>query len=300
MYSLFFLLLVGLFFVLIPIIIGTYVYKDAKSRKMDAILWTLVAVLVPSFIGLIIYLVIRGNNPNISCCSCSNPIASDYVLCPYCGTALKATCPSCAAPVDSGWKLCPKCGTALPEQKEPVFATAPPKKDRKLLWILIVAIAVPVLLLVFGILGLISFNSQNINLTSAGFGIELENDTFVPPRIVRWVDECDVKGKGVYVLRIPPEEMNVLDSFTYESGEVPKDIYCIYIYMNQYKGTGIEKRLTGDTSFENKTIKVFYETSDMSNEEVPDYELSSITASGYKIKNLRIFVDGTEVPYSIE
>ena len=51
----------------IPVLVGYYVYKDAKKRDMDAVLWTLVAVLVPSLIGLIIYLVVRGNTSTFAC-----------------------------------------------------------------------------------------------------------------------------------------------------------------------------------------------------------------------------------------
>ena len=54
----------------IPIIIGCYVYKDAKQRNMDAKLWTVVAILVPGLVGLIIYLIIRGNNSAVICPAC--------------------------------------------------------------------------------------------------------------------------------------------------------------------------------------------------------------------------------------
>ena len=39
---------------LIPILIGVYVYRDAKRRQMNAVVWTLVAMLAPTFIGFII------------------------------------------------------------------------------------------------------------------------------------------------------------------------------------------------------------------------------------------------------
>lgn len=45
----------------IPIIIGLYVYKDASSRNMKALTWALIAALVPSLIGFIIYLFVRNN-----------------------------------------------------------------------------------------------------------------------------------------------------------------------------------------------------------------------------------------------
>lgn len=48
----------------IPVIIAVFVYKDA-SKRVDCTpwLWALVAALVPSFIGLVIYLIIRNDYP---------------------------------------------------------------------------------------------------------------------------------------------------------------------------------------------------------------------------------------------
>ena len=50
-----------LLLLLIPILIGVYVYRDAKRRQMNAVAWTAIAVLAPTFIGLIIYLLVRRN-----------------------------------------------------------------------------------------------------------------------------------------------------------------------------------------------------------------------------------------------
>ena len=75
----------------VPLLIGYYVYKDAKKRNMDPVLWTLVVVLVPSLIGLIIYLVIRGNTVTVACPVCEKDVTDSYVLCPHCGNHLKAS-----------------------------------------------------------------------------------------------------------------------------------------------------------------------------------------------------------------
>ena len=46
----------------VPIVIGVLVYRDAKRREMTGPLaWALAAALAPSFIGLVIYLVVRGS-----------------------------------------------------------------------------------------------------------------------------------------------------------------------------------------------------------------------------------------------
>ena len=51
----------------IPIMIGVYVYRDAKRRGMNAMAWTLIAVVAPALIGFIIYLLVRGNSPDLQC-----------------------------------------------------------------------------------------------------------------------------------------------------------------------------------------------------------------------------------------
>jgi RNA polymerase subunit RPABC4/transcription elongation factor Spt4 len=136
---------------LIPVSIGVYVYRDAKERHMDAILWTLVAVLVPSFIGLIIYLIIRNNHANLSCPNCKSPVSSQYALCPFCGVHLKTACPSCGIPVDGDWKLCPKCGSDLSETHTGAVSPLEPKKDRKLLGIILAVVLIPIILFFVGL-----------------------------------------------------------------------------------------------------------------------------------------------------
>lgn len=55
-----FIFLFALLCLALPLIIGLLVYRDAKDQAMDPpILWALVSALAPSFIGLIIYVVIR-------------------------------------------------------------------------------------------------------------------------------------------------------------------------------------------------------------------------------------------------
>ncbi|MEG1469758.1 MAG: hypothetical protein RSC31_03865 [Anaerovoracaceae bacterium] len=47
----------------VPIVIGVFVYKDAIKRETNPWLWTIVAALTPSFIGLIVYLIVRNDYP---------------------------------------------------------------------------------------------------------------------------------------------------------------------------------------------------------------------------------------------
>ena len=87
-----YLIFVVILFLVIPIMIGIYVYKDAGSRGMNASLWTLIAVLSPAVIGLIIYLLVRSDYRSYECPNCSAPVRSEYSACPACGTQLKSTC----------------------------------------------------------------------------------------------------------------------------------------------------------------------------------------------------------------
>lgn len=73
--------------------IGVYVWRDAKSRNMNALLWTLLAVLAPSMIGFILYLLIRGSYSNLKCPNCGTSINERFAVCPGCGTPLRAALP---------------------------------------------------------------------------------------------------------------------------------------------------------------------------------------------------------------
>ena len=109
-----FVIIIVLFFVVlglaIPFAIGFFVYQDAKKRGMDAILWALVAALVPSFIGLIIYFVERSNHSGVICYGCGIQVPPGYVNCPRCGVQVKPVCPTCGRPLEKGWNVCTNCG----------------------------------------------------------------------------------------------------------------------------------------------------------------------------------------------
>lgn len=89
-------------------VVGPLVYRDAKKRGMDPYLWTAVAVFLPFFLGIIIYLVARSNG-RTACGSCGEPIHSDYKVCPYCGHRRELLCSQCSKPVAPEWRVCPYC-----------------------------------------------------------------------------------------------------------------------------------------------------------------------------------------------
>ena len=137
--------------IFVPVLIGVYVYRDANRRGMNAVMWTLIAILAPSLIGFIIYLLVRGNYSNMKCPQCQTPVTEQYVVCPRCGAKLRPSCPNCATAVEQDWKVCPKCTQPLPATWQDVEIPVRPK-DKTLWKILVAIIVVPmVLILLLGI-----------------------------------------------------------------------------------------------------------------------------------------------------
>lgn len=144
-------LLLAPLFLVIPILLGVYTYRDARRRGMNAPLWALVAALAPTFLGFLIYLLVRGSHSDWKCPRCSGAVEETYVVCPRCGARLKASCPQCGTPVEAGWKVCPQC--AAPLEGEGLDVTPPVKpKDTALGKILAVVILIPVIFLVLLVL----------------------------------------------------------------------------------------------------------------------------------------------------
>lgn len=74
--------------VLAYVLLGIWTWKDAKSRGLNALLWTVVVLLAPSFIGLIIYLAAGRNQAAGLCPHCSRAIQANVAFCPHCGGAV--------------------------------------------------------------------------------------------------------------------------------------------------------------------------------------------------------------------
>jgi len=102
----------GLLFLFFAIGIGIYVYHDARKRGMEPILWTLVVILVPYFIGLIIYLATRKPLKS-TCPSCGATAPWEASFCPSCGRAICRSCPKCQGAIQNGARFCHACGTEL-------------------------------------------------------------------------------------------------------------------------------------------------------------------------------------------
>ena len=188
----------------IPVMIGVYVYRDAKRRGMNAMAWTLIAVVAPALIGFIIYLLVRGNYPDLQCPQCAEPVTEQYTVCPHCGAKLRPVCPNCSFPVEVDWKVCPKCATPLEGVEMP---PAPPQRqrDRTLGKILIAIIIVPVAFIALAVFGLTAYQSGGGSsamreVTIEEYDQEQESET-VREAVYEWLDSLDLRSDRAYALR---------------------------------------------------------------------------------------------------
>jgi len=164
--------ILGVLFIFIPVMIGIYVYRDANTRGMNAPLWTLIAVLAPTFIGLIIYLIVRTDHSTFQC-------------------------PKCNQVLEASWEICPKCGEPVPEgiKVSPVIG----QKDKGLGKILLAVILIPLLIVILLIIGLFNFRTTNYGSIGSADGMRIED--FADNKVVSdWLDKSDSQGNNIYVL----------------------------------------------------------------------------------------------------
>ncbi len=141
-------------------VIGIYVYRDAKRRGMNAVLWTLVAILAPTFIGFIIYLLVRGSYADLKCPRCAAHVTEQYVVCPKCGAKLQPSCPNCSSPIELDWKVCPRCARPLPEDLQRDVCAPVRPKDKGLWKVLVVIIAVPLIWVILATSSMFTLSSS--------------------------------------------------------------------------------------------------------------------------------------------
>ena len=189
---------------LLPLLIGVYVYRDAKRRGMNAALWTLIAILAPSLIGFIIYLLVRGNYSNLKCPRCDATVTEQYVVCPKCGAKLKPSCPNCSAPVEPDWTVCPKCAQPLPTVQEDIITPVQPK-DKTLWKILAAIIIIPVvLLLVLGISFSAVSGGGSSSLREISFDeyyADQETPESTKEYVREWIEGLEISTDHAYALR---------------------------------------------------------------------------------------------------
>ena len=275
-------LLLLLIFAVIPVLLGVYVYRDAKSRGMDAVLWTIIAVLVPSLIGFIVYLVVRGNHAFLQCPQCSAPVNEAYAVCPRCGAPLKGRCPRCGYAVEPDWRVCAHCAAPL----EGVTHPAPPvrRKDKTLKYVLIFAVALPLLLCLAMVIGLAAYTmsapsgGMSMSATDQIDKLDLQGN----PAVTDWLAACDAKEDGLYALHYDTRE-----------GEGRRGGYLLYL-------TGVRTAVTGqaETQWRQKQVLVRFSGSDFVGEK--DYALFAVDYSAPYELALAVEIDGRAATVEVE
>ena len=89
-----------------------YVNGDARRRGMQHVMWTLLAIFIPSAIGIILYFVMRGG-PMKTCSKCRKTMNGEFAFCPDCGAETAPSCHSCKRAIEPEWLHCPSCGKGL-------------------------------------------------------------------------------------------------------------------------------------------------------------------------------------------
>lgn len=267
---------------IVPILIGVYVYRDAKRRGMNALVWTLIALFAPSLIGFIIYLLVRNSYSDLECPCCQTTIKDEYVLCPKCGAKLRPFCPNCSAPVEPDWKVCPRCASPL-EEIGPDVVVPTRKKDKSLGVILLLVILVPVIFIV-AFVGLFSFQMVGTTGSSGGTSIYAVNPNeylvqMQSDEIVAWYQNCD--DNRVHVL-------------TY--GNESEDMVYYLLYLPGLRDTR-EIDFDNNAGFFRNKLEIEYDVEGKNNGE---YLILVACNGNDKAKELLITCDDKEMDYVLE
>ena len=279
----FYLIFVAALFLVLPILIGVYVYRDANSRGMNAALWTLIAALAPSGIGLIIYLVVRSDYNSFECPNCKAPILEEYATCPKCGTSLKAKCTNCGKAIASGWQNCAHCGEPIPGDAK--IPTLPKRKDNGLGKILVAVILIPVLIISTLVFGLASFRSGHPTSVGSVDGMRIED--FAENKVISdWLKSCDASGTGIYVLEYQyPKD---------DSSNLNRSNYIVY-------RTGLSKDVNvaavGFQNFFKESLRIEYNDSEITG--ATDYHIYQVDYSTTAKVQLEVLVNGQKADYKL-
>lgn len=265
--------------ILLPLLIGVYVYRDAKRREMNAALWTIIAILAPSLIGFIIYLLVRGNYSNLKCPRCDATVTEQYVVCPKCGAKLKPSCPNCSTPVEPDWTVCPKCAQPLPTVQEDIVTPVHPK-DKTLWKILAAIVIIPVVLIL--VLGL-SFSAVSGGGSSSMREVSFDEyyaDQEIPEStkeyVREWLDGLEPRTDHVYALRY---------THRFDPESETKDYYYL-IYVPG--GGGVDRRGFGySTGLFSTTFKL-----ELEGTSGQDGLYCAMTTSKKAAPQLRVTLDG--------
>lgn len=129
--------------------------RDIRARSKDPFLQFLSAlsVIIFSFPGLLIYLILRPKHTFTEvylsaleeeallqsvdafhvCPQCGRQTKSSWHYCAFCASALTQACENCAEALLPDWNACPSCGTLVQRTgdapEEPMFQSAEPEAE---------------------------------------------------------------------------------------------------------------------------------------------------------------------------
>lgn len=267
----------------IPVLVGAYVYRDATRRGMNALLWALIAAFVPSMIGLIIYLLVRGQYADLECPRCRTMVGEQFMVCPSCGTKLRPACPNCGTAVELNWRVCPQCATPLPETQTDVQVPVR-AKDRGLWKVLAVILIIPTLLIVM----LLAVSSSAFNGGASSFyevsaesyfTEQSQKSEFTSESVQRWLDGLEPASHHAYAL-----------SYEESSGEENQYFYLIYVPAT---GEQTHTGLGSSSSIFGRTLTLELEQTGR------DGVFFCVSTSGKKMPSLNIKLDGKRIPCDV-
>lgn len=278
-------MIVLLLIISLPFIVGFFVYRDAKQRDMNAILWAFVAALAPAFIGLIVYLLVRGTYANLRCPQCNAPVTEAYVVCPKCGTKLRPSCPNCKAPVEPDWKVCPRCTTSLPEFQADIQTPVRPK-DRTGWKVLLVILLIPLLLILFAIFGFLGMRGggtvsmQEVSRDEYDTVMAEMAQAEAAETVGEWLDSLNQEEDRAYALR-----------YDYYNGSNTEYYFLVYVPGG---GNSSHSSFGQSSSIFGTTLKLELEDTGK------DGTLFNLVSSAEHAPNLKITLGGKRIPCYVD
>lgn len=70
------------------VFLALWVYKDAEIHGENGTLWVLIILLVPKFLGILIYLFVGRGNREVKCQNCGEITSEEFGICGHCGEKL--------------------------------------------------------------------------------------------------------------------------------------------------------------------------------------------------------------------
>ncbi|MDO5156026.1 MAG: hypothetical protein Q4D51_08670 [Eubacteriales bacterium] len=74
--------------IVMTVLLAVWTYRDANEKGLNGIMWTLIVILVPSYIGLIVYLCVRYDSKKVTCSKCMKQVNGNSRYCSNCGQEL--------------------------------------------------------------------------------------------------------------------------------------------------------------------------------------------------------------------